>query len=263
VNGPEQAHARSGKISCIMASRGRAYPARVAIDCYQRQRYSDRELIVISARPDAEVAELILELGDPSIRFIAAPNIERVGEMRNAAIEAATGDLISVWDDDDLSHPMRLEWQYSAMTAMDADACVLARVLLWWPQRRRLAVSIRRVWENTLLARRGAMPAYSKQVRGSDTEVMRALVAKSAQITMLDTPDAYLYIAHGGNLWGDDHFELLFANAIEIAAAEYDEMIERLSHSHQINDYLGGLAAPMPRQATGTPPVTATTAPDI
>jgi glycosyltransferase involved in cell wall biosynthesis len=235
-----------------MASRGRAYPARVAIDCYQRQRYADRELIVISAEPDAEVAEVILELGDPSIRFIAAPDVRRVGEMRNAAIRAASGDLISVWDDDDLSHPMRLEWQYSAMNAMGADACMLERVLLWWPQRRRLAFGVRRAWENTLLARREAMPAYSDQIRGSDTQVIRALVANSARVTMLDRPEAYLYIAHGGNLWGEDHFEMLFTNGHEAAAADYDELIGRLRHDHQVDAYLSGSAARPDMSVSGT-----------
>jgi len=139
---------------------------------------------------------------------------------------------------------MRLEWQYSAMAAMGANACVLARVLLWWPQRRRLAFGVRRAWENTLLARREVMPAYSDQVRGSDTQVVYDLVARSAGVVMLDRPEAYRYIAHGGNLWSEDHFEMLFANGLEVASADYEESIQRLSHSHQINHYLNALVVP-------------------
>lgn len=225
-----------------MASRGGAYPARFAIDCYKRQSYLDRELIVVSADPDAEVAALIAELGDPSIRWLAAPAAASVGQLRNAAIAVASGDLISVWDDDDLSHPMRLQWQREALEAQAADACMLTRVLLWWPSRRRLAVGVPRAWENTLLAKRAALPAYSDVRRRSDTLLVQAMREAARRIVLLDRPDGYVYIAHGGNLWPDEHFEMLFANGQEVAAEAYESWLQRLGVDLPVRDYLERLA---------------------
>ncbi|TVV75135.1 glycosyltransferase family 2 protein [Sphingomonas solaris] len=233
------------RISCIMASRGAAFPARLAIECYRRQSWADRELIVVSADRNAAVAGLVAALGDPSIRFIAAPPDTPVGPLRNLGIAAATGELIAVWDDDDLCHPERLAWQHEAMAARDAVACMIGRVLLWWPERRRLAAGAWRTWENSLLARRDAMPAYSARPRGSDTEVVDTLRALGPP-ALVERLDAYLYVVHGGNLWGADHFEMLFANAAELAPADYDAAIAALGRHMPLTACLRGygLSAP-------------------
>lgn len=228
-------------ISCIMATRGGAFPARAAIGCYRRQTWPNRELIVVSADPAAPVAGLIEQMADPSIRFLPAP-VERVGALRNHAIAAARGELIAVWDDDDLSHPSRLEWQHQALAETGTTACVLARLLLWWPGRSRLAIGFHRTWENTLLAVRAELPAYSNSVRSSDTELVRALVARS-RVAMLDRPAAYVYVAHGANLWHEAHFEMLFANGDETDPARYPELLDQLRAALPIDDYLAGLAA--------------------
>ena len=226
----------SERISCIMASRGAAFPARLAIDCYRQQTYPDRELIVVSAHPAPAVAGLIAQLGDPSIRFVAAPPDTPVGLLRNQGIAAATGALACVWDDDDLSHPQRLQWQYDAIIAQRGSACVIGRVLLWWPKRRRLAFGVRRTWENTLLARRATMPAYSDKRRGSDTAVLDALLAQGA-MAVAEQPDAYIYVVHGDNLWGDEHFEMLFGHGHEIAPAAYAATLARLGRAMPIEAY--------------------------
>ncbi|MGI4936004.1 MAG: hypothetical protein ACRYF5_04550, partial [Janthinobacterium lividum] len=42
-------------ISCVMVSRGHRYPAAFAIDCYRRQTYANRELIIVSASLEEEL----------------------------------------------------------------------------------------------------------------------------------------------------------------------------------------------------------------
>jgi len=128
-------------ISCIMPTRGFAFPARLAIDCFCNQTYPNRELVIVSATVDSEVKALVAQLRDPRIRMIEAPDAQTVGALRNAAIAEAEGDLISIWDDDDLSHADRLWWQSTGLDQVDGDACFLSNVILWWPARTRLAIS--------------------------------------------------------------------------------------------------------------------------
>src|SRR5436305_1073460 len=49
---------------------------------------------------------------------------ETVGDLRNLALEHATGDFIVNWDDDDWHHPRRIEVQ---MQARGEDTAVLLR----------------------------------------------------------------------------------------------------------------------------------------
>lgn len=223
-----------------MASRGFVFPARLAIECYQRQTHADRELIVVSASAGAELEAFVGSLADPSIRYLRAPPDTPVGMLRNQGIERATGDLIAVWDDDDLSHPMRLHWQAGALAASGARACVVAQVLLWWPQHRRLAIGARRIWENSLLVRRANMPSYTDQPRGSDTVVLDALRAEGP-ICLVEGLGVYVYVVNGRNLWDDAHFEMLFSRGQEVGSEAYARWLAQLAGLMPVHAYERGL----------------------
>jgi len=235
--GPEDAH-----ISCIMPTRGRAFPARLAIACFQNQTYSNRELVVVTAAKNSEVKALVAELDDPRIRFIEAPGAETVGDLRNCAIPQAAGDLIAVWDDDDLSHPYRLQWQYAGLRQGKGDACFLSHVILWWPARAWLTSSSTRRWENTMLVKASVLPPYPGIRRGGDTILVETLKASNHLVTML-MPFGYCYINHGANIWGDAHFERLFRSASHLVRPdEYENQLAFLSKSMPLLDYRDGLA---------------------
>ena len=102
------------KITCVMVTgrqRGRLGLVGMAIDCFKRQTYPDRELLVLNhgtfryADPANNVREVIVD---------KAPNIH-VGMMRNYAFEHATGDWLMTWDDDDWYAPDRIEFQVKSM----------------------------------------------------------------------------------------------------------------------------------------------------
>jgi glycosyltransferase involved in cell wall biosynthesis len=229
-------------ISCIMASRGAPFPALQAVECFRRQSYPARELVIVTACADGLLADRIAALGDPSIRLIQAESPANVGALRNEGIAASGGDLLCVWDDDDLSHPDRLSIQYRSMRDAEARGCFLVRVLLWWPSRRRLAVSVPRIWENTMLVERDGCPLYpGDQPRGEDTVVAEAL-RRSHRLVLRDVPEAYCYIAHGQNLCNTDHFEMLFRGASRsFTGAPYAELVAGLSVDLPMADYAAGL----------------------
>lgn len=224
-------------VSCIMATRGRLKPARHAIHCFQNQTHPARELVVACAETGSEVEAHVATLGDPRIRFVDARGADTVGDIRNRAIAEAGSELIAVWDDDDLSHPRRLAWQVAALAGTDTQACFLAHVLLWWPARGRLAISGRRIWENTMVARRAATPPYPSQRRGGDTLLARDLRAAHATCA-IGRPAGYCYVAHEANLWDAKHFDMLFANALTgYQGADYARLLEELSADLPVRAY--------------------------
>lgn len=237
------APADGARVSCIMATRGELQPAVHAIGCFRRQTYPARELVIACASPDSAVAQHVAALGDPAIRFVVAPGAGTVGALRNAAIAQATGTLACVWDDDDIAHPRRIAWQVASLAAAGARGCFLSRVLLWWPARRRIALSPRRIWENTMLAERAVLPPYPDVVRGGDTILGKAL-RDAAPLVLIDRPQAYCYVAHGGNLWGAEHFEMLFANASAAAGdeADYDSTVAALAPALPLPAYAAGIS---------------------
>lgn len=207
-------------VSCLMVTRGDAGLCRQAIGAFQTQTYGHRELVVLSQRADAPVRGLVEALRDPSIRFVAGPQ-GSLGGLRNASVAAAKGELICQWDDDDLYDRRRIELMLSALTAAKADAACLARLTLWWPARRRLALSQARFWEGTILAVKDKLPAYPDLQAGEDTAVADILYRQS-RLVALDAPGAYIYRVTGKNTWDDAHFEGLFSRATEDHSHDYD-----------------------------------------
>src|SRR5690606_29093846 len=108
--------------------------------------------------------------------------------------------------------PLRIELQMAAIAATGAAACFLRRWTIWWPHRRRLALSVRRIWEGSMICARGAVPPYPALARGEDTPVAEAICA-GHRVAHLDLPGLYLYTAHGANTFEPKHFERQWRHA--------------------------------------------------
>lgn len=82
--------------------------AELAVQCFLRQTYADKELVIINTAPTrpwfrdrhASVREIGLHQGNATL-----------GDLRNRSYEEARGDLWLQWDDDDYHHPNRIAWQ--------------------------------------------------------------------------------------------------------------------------------------------------------
>lgn len=97
-----------------------------AIEMFLRQTYTDRELIIVDDGEDS-IADLVPQ--DSSIRYIRETRRMSVGDKRNQACEAARGDVILHWDDDDWYAPWRVQYQVEQMVAADLELCGLSRAL--------------------------------------------------------------------------------------------------------------------------------------
>lgn len=224
-------------VSCLMVSRGDRPAVAQAIDCYRRQSYANRELVILCDRPDNLVAPIVAGLDDPTIRYhLVEPAV--LGTLRNQSVALARGELLCQWDDDDLFHPDRLDLQVAALADGHAVASFLLRWTIWWPGRRRLAFSSQRFWEGSLLVRRGAIRPYPPLSIGEDYHMVQGLLATTAALA-IDAPATICYIVHGGNTCRKAHFERLFANATEsFDGAAYDGMLDRLTTQMPIAGYL-------------------------
>jgi glycosyltransferase involved in cell wall biosynthesis len=220
-----------------MVTRGRLVPAQFAIEGYRRQTWPNRELVIVCGASDSELPALLATLDDPTIRYVTAP-AGPLGSLRNASVAAAHGTLLCQWDDDDLYHPQRLEFQYGELVAAGASAHFLSRLMMWWPEERRLAVSSRRMWEGSMLCRRLALGTYPPIERREDTHVVKDLRERGNRITYTDQPLAYCYIVHGDNTSGLRHLTKLFTKATATSGPdEYDGRLEELAGVFPLHAY--------------------------
>jgi glycosyltransferase involved in cell wall biosynthesis/GT2 family glycosyltransferase len=120
-------------VSCIMPTADRPDFVPAAIAGFLAQRHDAAELIVVDDG-DEPVGHLVPD--DPRVRYVRLDGRRVLGEKRNLAVEAARGEVVVHLDDDDWSHPDRLQVQVGALQRGEAEVCGLARMLWWDPQRR-------------------------------------------------------------------------------------------------------------------------------
>ena len=103
-------------ISAICLTADRPDFLKKAIRCFEAQTWHNKELIIYdTGRASVPVEDI------PGVCFVHGQRYPTIGELRNAAIKRAKGCLIANWDDDDISHPRRLEEQANLLLAADAE----------------------------------------------------------------------------------------------------------------------------------------------
>jgi len=210
-------------VSGLMVTRGKLFPARFAIECFQRQTYANRELVLVCDAPDTEIERHCRRLNDPRIRIVYPDDLPAsLGALRNLSLQAARGTWICQWDDDDLYHPRRIELGLAICLSMQATALFLSRWLLWSPLERKMGISGAREWEGSMLAFKESVPAYPALARGEDTAVAQEII-RSGRVALIDAPWLYTYIQTGANTWFGNHFAAI-CNAASFVegASNYD-----------------------------------------
>ena len=83
-----------------------------AIKCALEQNYQAFEIIIVDdASTDSSHSKIKPFLGSPRIRFIQHITNKGQGMARNSVINAARGEFVAFFDDDDVSDPQRLKIQ--------------------------------------------------------------------------------------------------------------------------------------------------------
>lgn len=104
---------------------------RRSIAFFLRQDYPNKELLIVDDEPPLD-----LHFTHPQIRRVTMPAKKTLGAKRNFCVEAARGDLIMHWDDDDWMAPHRISYQVAALLEEQAEVCGLQRMLFYEPSTR-------------------------------------------------------------------------------------------------------------------------------
>src|SRR5262249_23292196 len=106
------------RISCIMLTRDRRSFVPLALRCFAAQDYPNHELVVVDdgADPVADLAE-----GVRGVRYVRVRATRTIGAKRNLGCEAASGEIVAHWDDDDWYGPDRLTAQAAPLLNGTAD----------------------------------------------------------------------------------------------------------------------------------------------
>ena len=146
-------------VSCICSTYNRPpshqFLVEEAIESFLRQTYPNKELIVLN---DCPGQELICDA--PNVRVVNVPTrFPTLGDKHNAAISLSRGELLAIWDDDDLNLPWRLA--LSAERLGDSD--YFNPKVFWFMVREQLRPDLRtNIGFNLSLFRRSAFEAVGR-----------------------------------------------------------------------------------------------------
>lgn len=115
-------------VSCIMPTRNRRAFVPRAIEYFLRQDYPHTELIILDDGSDP-VSDLVPDHN--RIRYLRLHERLTVGAKRNRACEAARGEIIAHWDDDDWHAARRLTYQVEALQREKAAVVGLNHLLFY------------------------------------------------------------------------------------------------------------------------------------
>jgi len=118
----------AAKASCICLTENRVDFLKKAINCFNAQTYSTRELLIVYPENDYNTANFLTDNKVENIRSLILPtgNQLSLGEKRNYAINNCKGDYICNWDDDDWYHQDRLNVQINSILLSHKPVSLLA-----------------------------------------------------------------------------------------------------------------------------------------
>jgi glycosyltransferase involved in cell wall biosynthesis len=116
-------------VSAVCVTADRREFVRAAIACFVAQDYPEKELVVIDDGRD-RVGDLCAAV--PRCRYVALDGEKRkIGVKRNLGAEAAAGEILCHWDDDDWSAPSRIRDQVERMLASGKAVSGYHSMLFW------------------------------------------------------------------------------------------------------------------------------------
>jgi len=204
-------------ISCLTVTKtGRLEQLKLAVHCFNRQSHAGREMVIVHDGDEAyeEQLERLLErFPGEKFRVVRTGPGKSLGELRNLSVEAAAGNLVCQWDDDDLYHPERLAQQYRCLIERNADFCFLTDQLHWFQNTSEffwddwnVETYPMNLIQGTLMGRRAMMPRYPALPRGEDTPLLRAIHNSGTKLADLGGYGyLYIYTYSGQNAWDFSH----------------------------------------------------------
>lgn len=203
---------RVPRVSALMVTRNRVRLSQRSLACLAAQSWPNLELVVIDDG-DEDYAQLLAthaqRMSIQHLRVAHDPQ-QKLGALRNLALERATGEYLVQWDDDEWYHPGRIEAQVAFLREHALDAVVLQHYLMH--------LDTRELGDTVFRAEApGGMPGsilhrpthvrYPNRARSEDLAFQAAL-EEHGRVGCMPREDAHLLVRcyHGTNTWDLDHF---------------------------------------------------------
>lgn len=209
-------------VSCLMVTSAQATRLgfiEKSVRCFLDQTYPSRELVIVLDQPKASdksaLMEMLASLGASNIRVVEVSEKKNLGSLRNRSISEARGSILCGWDDDDISHRRRLQFQYDGLVKEGADVTYLQNVFHFFPSTKELFLTNwsklphRQGHPASLMFKKECAPKYPEEgpesQKGEDVVVLEWFRAHHKVAFLNSPPSMYVYIFHGGNTWQYDH----------------------------------------------------------
>ena len=236
-------------VSCLMVTHDRLALAKRAIRFYASQTYPSRELIIVSdgePRIRRGLERFVSELGIENVRFVY-PDQARMtlGQLRNIAMDAAAGQILCQWDDDDCYHPERVQVQVEHMLKENGRACCLTdhlqfldedRALVWvdWSLGGKSGKD--RLLPGTIMMFKDERFRYPESgpfaQRGEDSMLLYKIYETVGVVAAKDVGYLYLYTFHGRNTFDREHHYRMSLFSRSVSELEREKEVIRGAMAH-------------------------------
>lgn len=232
-----------------MVTTDRLLMAKRSVHCFAKQSYPRAELVIVSAgdRAYRRALEHHLDNDGVSGRVVAAKATSSLGALRNLSLDAAAGDIVCQWDDDDCYHPDRVTHQFEQMTQQAAQASFLTDNLhllepdghLYWTDWTRGAAKGQwfRLFGPTLMMindDRFRYPETGPYAQLGEDIAIAEQLCREVPVAMIGGMGwLYLYIYHGRNVWPRKHHHAIATRRSipnKLVEARADEIRRALQH---------------------------------
>ena len=186
-------------VSCLCVTEGRAAFIPWLLWCFDRQTWPHRELLIFdsSDRPFMSARD--------DVRVVTLPRGTAVARKRNLAIQAARGDLIAWFDDDDWQHPRKLA---SHVEALRNGAAYAGSPSGWFVDLHQSRCEAYKAAHGYVLfngagfRREAVSPIRFREgvVRASDVYWMRHVAARCRHSAGIGRDDLLFWLSHEGNM---------------------------------------------------------------
>lgn len=204
------------KISCLCVTRNRVEYLKQSIECFRGQSYGNKELVIVYVSDDHATADFTRGLVGDDLVLVEVPAEcnTSLGDVRNIAIENATGEYFCTWDDDDWFHRDRLKIQLQSIVDSKKRASIMYYLILFDRTEKIAYTTNCRPWENSIMCEKKVLDEYGLKYpslqMGEDTALVDGLREANVLFPLI-RPQLYIYNYTGTNTCEQSHFERLFA----------------------------------------------------
>ena len=195
-------------VSCIMPTYNRRNFVTQAIRYFLRQDYPNKELLIVDDGTDP-VGDLVPP--DSSVKYVRLHGRRETGTKRNLGSEAASGDLVMSWDDDDWYGPHRISYQVGPLLDGTADATALSDCLVFDIRTQQFWACTRdvhaRMYFQGMVGGTVAFRTedwsdgarFSNKSLAEEVQLQKSLIRRGARIKKLPNRGVFVYVRHQSN----------------------------------------------------------------